>query len=532
MRDAPPSRWHAEGCTEALEAAEALARGLERPGAVAPTGWTVVKDRPMRVVLRSTRPGPEGPQEVVAKVRRAARAADRARNRLRGPRGPLEGSLLRDLAEAGVAVPQVLGWSADPAAGVDVLLLRRVPNARDLDEVAREPATHARARALVEDVARLLRRAHDAGWYDADLHRGNLLVGPAGVTLLDPGTSPLRGPLPAPRRVHALGLAAHGLNATPRQGLAALRAYHDGDRDTARRWLPLVASAARSAARAYRRRRSRRARRTGRHFEVSRLEGGVRVVRNADRAPAAWARVAPDWLARDPEGARALKAGGRVLAARLAGLDETVVVKRFDATWRDRLRTPRAIRGFRRAYGLRVRGVAAPEPLLAASDASGRGILVTAFAGRSPEAIDLARLAERIRAGRAPMDLDDRAVRDRALHRLGRFLRHLHDAEVAHRDLKAPNLVAWSGPRGIAFGVVDLEGARTLDRPVPWRRRARDLARLDASLSPTDASRTDRLRVLRGYWAGFARPPVALAAFARRVAAASARKRGPTGAPR
>jgi len=66
---------------------------------------------------------------------------------------------------------------------------------------------------------------------------------------------------------------------------------------------------------------------------------------------------------------------------------------------------------------------------------------------------------------------------------------------------------------------------------VPWRRRARDLARLDASVGPV-VSRADRRRVLAGYFASFRRAPVSLATFARRVARASARKRGPAGAPR
>jgi hypothetical protein len=110
------------------------------------------------------------------------------------------------------------------------------------------------------------------------------------------------------------------------------------------------------------------------------------------------------------------------------------------------------------------------------------------------------------------------AARRAALHRLGRFLRRLHDAEVVHRDLKPANLVAWPTPRGVAYAVVDLDGARATRRPVPWRRRARDLARLDASVGPA-VSRAARHRVLRGYVASFERAGLPLRDLARRVAA-------------
>jgi len=79
---------------------------------------------------------------------------------------------------------------------------------------------------------------------------------------------------------------------------------------------------------------------------------------------------------------------------------------------------------------------------------------------------------------------------------------------------------------------VDVDGAHVQRGPVAWARRARDLARLDASVGSPPVSRADRRRVLAGYFAAWARAPVDLDAFARRVARESARKRRPTGRPR
>jgi tRNA A-37 threonylcarbamoyl transferase component Bud32 len=209
-----------------------------------------------------------------------------------------------------------------------------------------------------------------------------------------------------------------------------------------------------------------------------------------------------------------------------------VVVKRFSPAWRERFRTPRALRAFRRAYALRVRGVGCPEPLLAAATPAGTGVCVSALAGPpGADTLDLWRSVEGEGARPSRLERLAPAARRDAFERLGRFLRRLHDADVSHRDLKAANLVAWTTPKGLAFAVVDLEGARLRDRRVPWPRRARDLGRLDASLG-APVTRADRRRVLRGYYHAFARPGLPLAEFARLVARASARKRGPSGTPR
>jgi tRNA A-37 threonylcarbamoyl transferase component Bud32 len=493
-----------------------------------PAGWSVVKDRPMRAVLRAVLEGDA--KDVHVKVRRSATPLDRARDRWRAPRGPTEGELLEALIERGVPAARPVAWSGDAETRLDVLVTLTVPAARSLAEVLEGPIDPASRRLAVEEVARLLRRAHDAGWRGRDLHRDNVLLAAGGPVLLDPGDVAL-GPSLAPhRRAFALGVAAHGLGVDARTGLRALRAYFDDDRAAARRWAPLAASAARSIARAYRRGRSRRATRSGLHFEVWRPLGPTSTaIRSRDRAPAAWVERAAGWVESDPPGLVPMKAEGNVTAGVLPDLERVVVLKRWPALWRDRFRVPRPIRAFRRAYALRVRGVACPEPLLAVADGKGRGVYVAALAGGAgPEALDLHRACSG--GARSAFASLPAAARRDALHRLGRFLRRLHDAETSHRDLKAPNLVAISGARGagVAFAVVDLDGARVHRGPVPWQRRARDVARLDASLSSAAVSRADRMRVLRGYFSAFERLPVDLATFARKVSRASGAKRRAT----
>ena len=526
-------RWCAPGWDGALAAAEDLARADAAGGAVAlPAGARVVKDRPMRATWELEVEGPRGPARVHVKARRARGLAERAKRRLRAPRGPSEGAVLRMLGARGVAVATPVAWCGED--GLDLLVTESIADAVPLSHALRASLDRRERAAIAESVGRLLRAAHDAGWRGRDLHRDNVLVGVSGATLLDPGTA-VPGSAPSPlRRARALAVAGHGLGPDPRTALTGLRAYAGGDRAQARALLAAAVPLQRAVARAYRRGRSRRATRDGRWFETFTPAGRAsRGVRSRARSPEAWTTLCAAWIERDPPNAVPMKAAGNVVRARLPGLEADVVVKRWDATLRDRFRVPRALRAFRRAYALRVRGVECPEPLLAAADASGRGIAVSALAG-GPEgpAVDLDRALRPAGGGPSPFAALSPASRRRALEALGRFLRRLHDAEVVHRDLKAPNLVAWPAAGGVRFAVVDLEGARVFPGRVPWRRRARDLGRLAASVDDAPLSGADRLRVLVGYRASFERCPVALGDFASWVDARRRWKRARSGGRR
>jgi serine/threonine protein kinase len=74
----------------------------------------------------------------------------------------------------------------------------------------------------------------------------------------------------------------------------------------------------------------------------------------------------------------------------------------------------------------------------------------------------------------------------------------MHERGVAHRDLKAANILITADGE---CEFIDLVGARN-HREVPFAARVRDLGRLNASfLGSPSVSRTDRLRLLRTYLA-------------------------------
>ncbi|VTR97265.1 mn2+-dependent serine threonine protein kinase : Mn2+-dependent serine/threonine protein kinase OS=Singulisphaera acidiphila (strain ATCC BAA-1392 / DSM 18658 / VKM B-2454 / MOB10) GN=Sinac_2919 PE=4 SV=1: Kdo: Kdo [Gemmata massiliana] len=87
--------------------------------------------------------------------------------------------------------------------------------------------------------------------------------------------------------------------------------------------------------------------------------------------------------------------------------------------------------------------------------------------------------------------------------KLARVVRTMHDRGVSHRDLKAPNVMLQNAaidPVNATPVLIDLVGVRASLNAVPFARRAKELARLNASfLATPHVTRTERLRFLRAY---------------------------------
>jgi len=485
-----------------------------------PAGFAhLLPPRPMRVLLSGSLTGPDGDIAVVVKWSRPDTLADRVSHRLRGGKGAREGAVLRQLGEAGVAVPRALAFSDE---GVDVLVTETVEGLRPL------PAADGASPAEIEALARLLATAHGAGLSHRDLHAGNLALRAGEPILVDLGSARIRAPLEPAERILDLARLQHGLLGGTRrsQRLRALTAYlhaagESDARTLARRLAERIEQTARLVTRHYRRGRDRRARRNGKHFALFATTRTARGVRCRDHTDASWRAHADDWLEGPPEDSLDLKAGGQVVSLASPDGAGDIVLKYFDAVASGRL--PRPMRAFRRAFALQNRGIPVPQPLLAATLADGAGCYVSPYL----PAPDLHAFSAGGRGG--DLAALSRSNRTALLVQIGRTLRGMHEAEVSHRDLKAPNLLVSSQEGVFQIVLADLEGVRIRKAEVSWARRVRDLARLDASL---DALATDRLRVLRAYYDVLPRPPIALRVMAADIARHVRHKRGPSGRPR
>jgi tRNA A-37 threonylcarbamoyl transferase component Bud32 len=84
---------------------------------------------------------------------------------------------------------------------------------------------------------------------------------------------------------------------------------------------------------------------------------------------------------------------------------------------------------------------------------------------------------------------------------LAHLVRTMHERSLSHRDLKSSNILikVGDGQTPDELSLIDLVGVR-LKYPLPWHRRAQNLARLSLSLSTVpDRTRSDALHFLRLY---------------------------------
>lgn len=482
-------------------------------------GARLLKRNMVRAVWRV--PLADGRAAIVKRFK-VSGARDWVKYAVRDSRALTEWTIGRALHASGIPTPLPMAYAERRVRGVlrdAALVTREIADASHLNAFVGgrlRGAPEALRRALFDDLARFVRRMHDAGFVHRDFHGGNLLVsGPPDaprIHVIDLHTAS-RTSSPSERaRWRDLVKLLHSMLtcSTPSERRRICEVYHACGAPSATRLAALVAEDRVTAVvepvleRMERRRVQSRTDRSlvrSSKFEITDADGyRVHHLRTVDPR-AALALLAPhaaDVAARRPN---VLKDGRRSALTRqtLGPHGRRVVVKEYRGAGlidraKNTLRTPRAVAAWVAGNGLLVRGFDAAEPL--ALVLRGRGptlrgawlVMEDLGDGTRADLVALARWA-------GEMDAALRGEKRSLVHAAADLFRRLHAAGVYHGDLKAVNLFVRGAPADAKLAIADYDRVE-FDRPVSARRRAKNLAQLAASV-PVCVSLADRLRFFR-----------------------------------
>ncbi|MEN8148786.1 MAG: lipopolysaccharide kinase InaA family protein [Planctomycetota bacterium] len=483
----------------------------------------VIKTNAVRTVLRV--PMPEG--VVFAKRYHLRGLLDRLKYLVIPSKAAAEWRAARAIAAAGLPTVhallmgerRTLGILQDAcfaAAGIENNL-EFVPYIHEhlWDGTGESEANRAR---LLDQLAGLVRRFHDAGFRHHDMHGGNLLVtgGPAEaiVHLIDLHTVKVGSSVPRGVRLRNLAKLLHSLLTGVREGdfLRMLTVY-EGDRPVLGGADAALAFIAPRVAALEKRRlvnRTKRCLRRSSAYDVTTRDGRRIHHRREIDAGAVLDAIAVHERSRDAGGTDVLKNSRRSALSRqtLETPDgpRPVVVKETKCHGvADRLknlfRPPRAMASWVNGTGLGVRRVPAAEPLAMVLEGNGRLVgrsflLMEDVASRGGDGtrLDL-HILERY-AG--PLDAARREEKRELARAFGRFVADLHARGIYHRDLKAVNVFVRPAEDGApGFILVDYDRV-VFGESVPRRRRIKNLAQAAASIAVL-MTKTDRLRFFRAY---------------------------------
>jgi tRNA A-37 threonylcarbamoyl transferase component Bud32 len=414
------------------------------------------------------------------------------------------------------------------------LVTLAIPEATALDEFVMsrlpdwpEPLRSRVRQKLAEELGIMTARLHEAGFLHEDFHPGNILVRfpspdtPELVILdLDALRRKKRVSWKAARRNLALLDHFFWLRSSRTDRFRFLRTYlehRSGPARDLRRLAHHIEESTRSWAERLWRRWGRRCRSSNKYFQVFDGETCWAVAaRDLDPAEVQPLLENPD-LPFGQAGTQILKDSRTTTVAEttmlVRGQPVLVIYKRFNRKkWLDPIlamfRPSRAWRSWQAGQDLASRGIPTPRNLAFLARRRPRRsnpfswflphetYLITE---KETDAVTLATYVSEVLPGLPA--LERQAQIGALTTALARLIRSLHDRSLSHRDLKASNILLTIEPteRTFQLSLIDLVGVRLL-HPLPWRRRAQNLARLGLSLDAVpDRTRTDALQFLRQY---------------------------------
>ena len=439
-------------------------------------------------------------------------------------------------------IPTTVGLAALCHNGVEWLATRAVAEAEPADVwhsrmLASGPAGRRPIARALKQLADIVARMHQAGVIHADLHCGNVLVRTSGdrpkLVLTDLHRIRRRRRLSRRARSANLAMLLHDrIDFTTRaERLRFLKHYLRvaGAEGTLRGWAMMIAELARRHTRRQHAQRDRRVMGNNKYFRPIRLADHWRGhVILASKWKMAGARAADLVLTgemwrealADPSALLDKTAGevvkdsqsSLVISRRLRlgenEIDVHIKYARRKRPWKvilDCFRPARSTRAFQLGHKLLTRRIPTALPLAALERRIGPFLLGSLLITETVDGPETNQFLNRWmawpRQGRAELDEAQKRVLARdVLGQLGRLMHRLHDHSMAHRDLKASNmLIRWDQKTSPQVALIDLDGLRHTGL-LTARQRFQGLMRLNVSLLECPAvNRAGRLRMLLGY---------------------------------
>lgn len=359
-----------------------------------------------------------------------------------------------------------------------------------------------RRRKAIEQAARVLRKAHDAGMFQRDLHLDNLMVrneetGPQ-VFLIDLQRVDFRRSLGIKERLVNLAELHGGCTAASHaERLRFLKTYLLELPGLGKDLRPILVRLQRLALKhrlGIWRSRQKRCLADNREFIKLRVGHYVGCARRdwGEGDFSAWLSDPSGLLSR----AGIIKCSRTTTIAAATLLGREVHVKRYNYqglgyALKDVFRAARARRAWVAGNSCLMRGVGVAAPIAYLERRRCRFLLESYLITETARGEKLSEILARY-----PRPFGEKRE---LIERLARYCERMHRRQLANRDLKSDNLiVARDATDSKVFFIVDFDGVEV--GPVSARTRMRNLARLDRDFRQiAGTTRTDRLRFLRVY---------------------------------
>ncbi len=394
-------------------------------------------------------------------------------------------------------------------------------------ELLPEPLRSQIRQRLAKSLAVLTARLHNAGMTHIDFHPGNILVCinseqmPV-LTMIDLDALRKNSRLTWPKAQQNLALLDHyfWLRSSRLDRHRFLKTYLENRSEPvsdARKFAAGIEISTRAWAERLWRRWGRRCCSTNKYFKIYKSEECWSIAaRDLDPSEVESLLADPDAPFSRPQTVVLKNSRTSTVAETtmlVGGQPTRVIYKRFNVKkwidpWLNLARPSRAWRSWQAGQHLLSRGIPTPRNL--AFLARKRASKFKPFSRFLPHETYLVTLkqenvmtlAEYVRKVLPTLDPVVRKERGRQLNMaLAHLIRALHERSLAHRDLKASNILVHLDrlEKNEFLSLIDLVGVRLLN-PVPQHRRIKNLARLSLSLAGVvGRTRTDTLRFLRAY---------------------------------